>query len=97
MDNHADMVVPSDDSEMPMTTMPMSDHQGEDEASTPQTKQQKLFKFGLLMFLIAIIIYVVLDYTVRPCVVLLCLDESTVCASVERFKVRRFALVYDDV
>lgn len=45
-----------------MTAMPNAHN--EDEAATPQTKQQKLIKLGLLVFLIAIIVYVVLDYTV---------------------------------
>lgn len=36
----------------------------EEETDPAQTKQQKLIKAGLLFSLVAIIIYVILDYTV---------------------------------
>lgn len=35
-----------------------------EEIKPPMTKQQKLIKAGLLLALVAIIVYVILDYTV---------------------------------
>lgn len=37
----------------------------DDDSPAPQTKQQKLIKAGLLLLLVAVIVYVILDYTVR--------------------------------
>lgn len=62
--HHTDMGMPSEKGEVPMTVMLVSDGHNEDEATTSQTKQQKLIKLGLLVSLALVILYVVLDYTV---------------------------------
>lgn len=46
-----------------MHTVPISDDDVEEEASTP-SKQQKCTKLALLATLIIIVIYVIIDYTV---------------------------------
>lgn len=64
MGTHADVVMSSANGDMSMTAMPTPDEHNEDEVVSPQTKQQKLIKLGLLISLIVVIIYVILDYTV---------------------------------
>lgn len=65
--------IPTSNSEARMISsnaIEMDDHE---EANNPgATKQQKLIKIGLLALLVIIVIYVIIDYTVSLCRLVIC-------------------------